>query len=92
MTHFPCPGVDAAAADIDEAATRTGIGMRKEVIMPRGDRTGPKGMESTMGRRAGYRSGSGVPGCMEPYCGRGFGRGFGKTMIREEPYNDREKS
>lgn len=45
--------------------------------MPRGDRTGPNGMGPMTGRGAGYCSGSGQPGYMNPYGGRFFGRGFG---------------
>jgi hypothetical protein len=41
--------------------------------MPFGDRTGPQGLGPMTGRGAGFCSGSGVPGNMNP----GFGRGFG---------------
>ncbi len=46
--------------------------------MPRGDRTGPDGMGSMTGRGAGFCSGSGMPGYMNPYGGRapGLGRGY----------------
>lgn len=47
--------------------------------MPRGDRTGPMGLGPMTGRAAGFCSGSGVPGYMNPVGGRGyFGRGFGR--------------
>jgi hypothetical protein len=38
--------------------------------MPRGDRTGPAGMGPMTGRAAGYCTGSGTPGFMNPYGGR----------------------
>jgi len=41
--------------------------------MPRGDRTGPLGYGPMTGRGAGYCSGSGVPGYMNPVYGRGRG-------------------
>jgi len=44
--------------------------------MPGGDRTGPMGMGSMTGRAAGYCSGAGVPGYMNPVPGRGLGRGL----------------
>ncbi len=44
--------------------------------MPFGDRTGPLGAGPMTGRGAGYCTGNGVPGYMNPV-GRGFGRGFG---------------
>ena len=43
--------------------------------MPFGDRTGPMGEGPMTGRGAGYCTGNGVPGYMNPF-GRGFGRGF----------------
>ncbi len=43
--------------------------------MPFGDRTGPLGEGPMTGRRAGFCTGNGVPGYMNPW-GRGFGRGF----------------
>jgi hypothetical protein len=43
--------------------------------MPRGDRTGPLGLGPRTGRGAGYCGGSGMPGFMNPYGGRGFGGG-----------------
>ncbi len=46
--------------------------------MPRGDRTGPTGMGPMTGRAAGYCSGSGMPGYMNPVPGRGYGMGFGR--------------
>jgi hypothetical protein len=47
--------------------------------MPRGDRTGPMGQGPMTGRRAGYCSGSNMPGFSNRYPGGGFGlgRGFG---------------
>ncbi len=47
--------------------------------MPRGDRTGPEGFGSRTGRGAGFCSGYGRPGYMNPmYGGGGFGpRGLG---------------
>lgn len=47
--------------------------------MPRGNGTGPMGLGPMTGRGAGYCAGYGVPGCMNPLGGRGFGlgRGFG---------------
>ncbi len=54
--------------------------------MPRGDRTGPMGMGPMTGRGAGYCSGAGVPGYMNPSAGGGAGwgrgRGFGRGMGR----------
>lgn len=46
--------------------------------MPRGDRTGPRGMGPMTGRAAGYCVGNEVPGYGNPVAGRGFGRGFGR--------------
>lgn len=45
--------------------------------MPRGDRTGPSGYGPMTGRGAGYCTGNGVPGYMNPANGRGrcFGGG-----------------
>lgn len=47
--------------------------------MPRGNRTGPDGMGPMTGRGAGFCSGSGTPGYMNPDGGRGlgYGRGYG---------------
>ena len=45
--------------------------------MPRGDRTGPRGMGARTGRAAGYCAGSGMPGYANPIPGRGFGMGSG---------------
>ncbi len=50
--------------------------------MPRGDRTGPMGQGPMTGRRAGYCSGSNMPGFSNRYPGGGgggfgLGRGFG---------------
>ncbi len=65
--------------------------------MPRGDGTGPAGLGPMTGRAAGYCTGYGIPGYMNPYVGgrgldfgrgygfgrgRGFGRGFGRGMGR----------
>lgn len=49
--------------------------------MPFGDRTGPAGYGPRTGRAAGYCSGYGVPGSMNPAPGTGFGGwgyGFGR--------------
>jgi len=48
--------------------------------MPRGDRTGPRGMGSRTGRGLGFCSGYGQPGYMSsaPTAGFGGGRGFGR--------------
>ena len=51
--------------------------------MPRGDRTGPRGLGPMTGRAAGYCSGSQVPGYMNPmpgFPGPRFGRGRGWGM------------
>ena len=46
--------------------------------MPRGDKTGPMGMGSMTGRKAGYCAGSSMPGYANPKgVGFGFGRGLG---------------
>jgi hypothetical protein len=44
--------------------------------MPRGDRTGPMGMDAMTGRAAGYCGGFGMPGYTNPDHGRGVGIGF----------------
>jgi len=48
--------------------------------MPGGDGTGPLGLGSMTGRRAGFCAGYSVPGYANPSFGRGFGygRGFGR--------------
>ena len=49
--------------------------------MPFGDRTGPLGLGPRTGRAAGYCSGFGMPGYVNPVLGRGwfgFGRGWGR--------------
>lgn len=52
--------------------------------MPAGDRTGPNGMGTMTGRRAGLCAGFGAPGYMNsgPGAGRrrGRGQGFGRGM------------
>jgi hypothetical protein len=48
--------------------------------MPRGDRTGPAGAGPKTGRVAGYCSGYGVPGYMNPGMGMGWGRGMGRGL------------
>jgi hypothetical protein len=46
--------------------------------MPGGDRTGPRGMGPMTGRGAGFCTGYGMPGYMNPIAGRGWrGRGPG---------------
>jgi hypothetical protein len=64
--------------------------LAKEVIMPRGDRTGPDGMGSMTGRNLGYCNGYDSPGFTKgvPRGGAGFGmgrnfgrgRGYGRGM------------
>lgn len=51
------------------------IHLKKEVIMPKGDRTGPYGEGARTGRSMGYCSGSDMPG--NEY-GHGRGQGFGR--------------
>lgn len=51
--------------------------------MPRGDRTGPRGMGPMTGRRAGYCADYDVPGYANPAPGRGYGRGWG---MRDRPW------
>ncbi len=46
--------------------------------MPKGDRTGPFGTGPMTGRAAGFCSGAGVPGFMNPSFGGGRGLGFGR--------------
>ncbi|MBN1756751.1 MAG: DUF5320 domain-containing protein [Chitinispirillaceae bacterium] len=51
--------------------------------MPRGDRTGPRGMGPMTGRGAGFCAGNAVPGFVNQMPGRGAGfggqgRGFGR--------------
>jgi hypothetical protein len=46
--------------------------------MPRGDRTGPRGMGPMTGRGAGFCAGYEMPGYTNPLPGRGFGMGFGR--------------
>jgi hypothetical protein len=46
--------------------------------MPRGDRTGPRGIGPMTGRGAGFCAGFGMPGYENPVPGRGFGMGFGR--------------
>ncbi len=45
--------------------------------MPRGDRTGPRGIGPMTGRGAGFCAGFEMPGYTNPLPGRGFGMGFG---------------
>ncbi len=45
--------------------------------MPWGDGTGPRGLGPMTGRGAGYCAGYGMPGYMNPYGGRYWGRGGG---------------
>ncbi len=55
--------------------------------MPRGDRTGPRGLGPMTGRTVGYCAGYSVPGFMNPIGGYGrglgkrWGRGFGRGRI-----------
>ncbi|MEW6515514.1 MAG: DUF5320 domain-containing protein [candidate division FCPU426 bacterium] len=46
--------------------------------MPRGDRTGPRGMGSMTGRAAGYCAGNNMPGYANAVGGRGMGAGLGR--------------
>jgi len=46
--------------------------------MPRGDRTGPRGMGAMTGRMAGFCARFGMPGYVNSAAGRGFGKGFGR--------------
>lgn len=46
--------------------------------MPRGDRTGPRGMGSMTGRAAGYCAGYDAPGVANPAMGGGYGGGAGR--------------
>ena len=46
--------------------------------MPRGDRTGPRGIGPMTGRGAGFCAGFEMPGYENPLPGRGFGMGFGR--------------
>ena len=46
--------------------------------MPRGDKTGPRGMGPMTGRGAGLCAGFAMPGYENPLPGRGFGMGFGR--------------
>jgi hypothetical protein len=52
--------------------------IKKEVIMPGGDRTGPSGEGPITGRGMGYCRGNDYPGTKSSQWnpGRGFGRGF----------------
>lgn len=50
--------------------------------MPRGDRTGPRGMGPRTGRAMGYCTGHDAPGYMWPGPGMGLGRGFGMGFGR----------
>jgi len=49
--------------------------------MPAGDGTGPRGMGPMTGRGAGYCAGYGAPGYANPMPGRGFGMGWGLSLI-----------
>lgn len=46
--------------------------------MPGGDRTGPAGMGAMTGRRAGFCSGTGMPGYADTKFGRGTEFGYGR--------------
>jgi len=57
----------------------------KEVKMPRGDRTGPRGFGPGTGRGLGYCNGYDSPGYVKSFGGRmglGFGRGMGRGFGR----------
>lgn len=62
----------------------------KEVIMPRGDKTGPDGQGPMTGRRMGYCSGNKNPGFHGDHAGRGRcgkgmrtgNRGFGRGITK----------
>jgi hypothetical protein len=45
---------------------------KEVIIMPGGDRTGPRGMGTKTGRGAGYCAGYNVPGYANPIYGEGF--------------------
>jgi hypothetical protein len=51
---------------------------REDIIMPRGDGTGPMGMGVMSGRGTGYCGGWGMPGYANSAPGRGRGMGFGR--------------
>ena len=54
--------------------------LKKEEIMPLGDRAGPAGLGPMTGRGAGYCAGYSVPGYMNRVLGRGGG--FGRSWDR----------
>jgi len=54
--------------------------LKKEVIMPRGDRTGPFGDGPLTGRRMGFCAGYDHPGYLSQ--GTGYGRGPGRGLGR----------
>ena len=51
---------------------------KEDLEMPRGDRTGPRGMGPMTGRAAGYCAGNDAPGYASPGFGRGYGGGAGR--------------
>lgn len=51
---------------------------KEDIIMPRGDGTGPMGMGPMTGRTAGFCADYETPGYMNPILGRGFGMGDGQ--------------
>jgi hypothetical protein len=50
--------------------------------MPKGDGTGPAGMGSMTGRRAGFCAGFRIPGYINSCLGRGLGFGLGRGSRR----------
>jgi len=57
--------------------------------MPGGDRTGPLGLGPMSGRGAGFCGGYGMPGYMNPFPGRFFGRGYGGGFGRGRGFRGR---
>ena len=57
---------------------------KEEVIMPRGDKTGPEGLGPLTGRRMGYCTGNDNPGFanLTPGFGRRFSRGSNRWFGR----------
>lgn len=59
---------------------RENIEIQEDIIMPRGDGTGPQGLGSMTGRAAGYCSGSGMPGYANAAPGLRLGLGVGRGV------------